>query len=180
MISQQKCRFTLVELLVVMAVIGIIAGLAFPMLSKAMEKSKATACASNLRQIGLALEMYFPDNHWRLPSCRMYPLAPAAGEEALPGIPETLESYVKNPKVFICPADSKGFHKLKGSSYEWASVAGINNQTVDRKTYNILGFVVKPPVMYDGEKFHKELNFLFVPIPKVGKVEDITPVGGTP
>ena len=54
--------FTLVELLVVIAVIGILAALLFPVLSGAKAKGKRTACLNNLRQINLGIHMYCDDS----------------------------------------------------------------------------------------------------------------------
>lgn len=59
--------FTLIELLVVIAIIGMLASMMLPALARAKEKSRAVQCANNLRQLGMALQMYGDDNDQRLP-----------------------------------------------------------------------------------------------------------------
>jgi prepilin-type N-terminal cleavage/methylation domain-containing protein len=59
--------FTLVELLVVIAVIGILAALLLPVLASAKERGIRTQCLNNLRQFNLGLILYGNENHDRLP-----------------------------------------------------------------------------------------------------------------
>jgi prepilin-type N-terminal cleavage/methylation domain-containing protein len=54
--------FTLIELLVVIAVIGTIAGILVPSLSRTREQARITVVNAELRQIGIALKLYFEDN----------------------------------------------------------------------------------------------------------------------
>src|SRR5689334_19706760 len=62
--------FTLIELLVVVAIISILAAMLLPALNKAKENGRRSVCASNLKQLGVAVRLYADDNADRTPPFR--------------------------------------------------------------------------------------------------------------
>lgn len=124
----RRTAFTLIELLVVIAIIAILAGLLFPALSSTREKSRRTKCASNLRQIAVAMLAYSDDFNGYFPTGPVgtdLSSAPqlnsevgtvAGGNGNVGGFAPYARYLVKyrflgSPQVFVCPSD-----KMTGNS----------------------------------------------------------------
>jgi prepilin-type N-terminal cleavage/methylation domain-containing protein/prepilin-type processing-associated H-X9-DG protein len=104
--------FTLIELLVVIAIIAILAAILFPVFARAREKARQAACVSNLKQIGLGMQMYMQDYDEK----HMYVLTPCWGGDTVEArIPHfvRLNPYVKNWQLYACPTASP--HRADGS-----------------------------------------------------------------
>jgi len=106
--------FTLIELLIVIVIIAILAALLFPVFARAREQARKTRCGSNLRQIGLALEMYASDYDGLLPLAYSTP-----SQDGQPGIVVLLLPYVKNRELFRCPSDVAKKWQTEGTSYDY-------------------------------------------------------------
>ncbi|MEM6885815.1 MAG: type II secretion system protein [Verrucomicrobiota bacterium] len=114
-ISSHK-GFTLVEMLVVITIVGILAGLSIPVISSANVKAQKSKCLSNMRQIGLAMMTYAGENDYQLPETS-HTTGAGRLQEAWITI---LKPYLANvDDVRICPADPLGSERLAagGTSY---------------------------------------------------------------
>jgi prepilin-type N-terminal cleavage/methylation domain-containing protein/prepilin-type processing-associated H-X9-DG protein len=159
--KSNRAGFTLVELLIVIGIIALLAGLLLPALGKAKSKAQRIRCESNLRQINLGVALYADDHAGRMPVAAPHELGGPRGSvlESDPWLParmfggtlpaeeRPLNAYLQTKEVFRSPAD-KGeplwwfdtadyqarstCYELYGSSYFYAS------------GYNRIGGVVSP------------------------------------
>lgn len=152
--------FTLLELLVVLAVVGTLVGLGFPAYRRAVQNARATVCLSNLRQLGGALNLYLADHEMRMPVLEAG--RRSKGEEKA-SIDTVLGTYVKDARVFACPADDGNFARDTGTSYFWNTA--LNGQPVGALRFLVIEDQSRIPVISDKEGFHpyqaNKVNILF-------------------
>lgn len=120
----KTCRraFTLIELLCVIAIIGLLASLAMPAMQGFAEKSREIKCSQNLRQIFVFTSSAANDNDNRFPKIEVDPDKPIYGEDgSAKSIYETLKRYGCTEKNLQCASDLAGpnWHAKKKTSYMW-------------------------------------------------------------
>ena len=106
------CAFTIIEMLVVIAIISILAAFLLPALSKARWMAQRSSCMANLKQIGYAMKMYLSDHN----NCFPPATQGGGGTWATLGfgwISETFYlPYLNSYDVFRCPAQKKDLKTL--------------------------------------------------------------------
>jgi prepilin-type N-terminal cleavage/methylation domain-containing protein/prepilin-type processing-associated H-X9-DG protein len=98
--------FTLIEVLVVIAIIGLLAAILFPVFARARENARRTACASNLKQIGLGLLQYLQDFDEKMPASAYGGVAADSNNSSAYKWMDAIFPYVKSEQIFVCPSDA--------------------------------------------------------------------------
>jgi len=131
--------FTLIELLVVIAIIAILAAILFPVFAAAREKARASTCASNLKQIGLAFQQYTQDYDECLPNGMGNTNLSAGCTSQLSlgmGWAGQVYSYVQSRRLFVCPDD---LANPNSGTYEISYAYNLNAMSDFSPNYNTGG-----------------------------------------
>ena len=116
-----RAAFTLLELLVVVAIIGILAALLFPAFARARENARRASCASNIKQLSLGMLQYAQDYDEKLPG---YFYTTGSGV----WLPALVNSYVKNRRIWKCPSSPIEAEIWDGTPGDYSVTYGINFQ----------------------------------------------------
>lgn len=98
--AKREAAFTLIELLVVVAIIAILAAILYPVFLRAKEAAKASTCASNIRNLALAVDLYQTDHDGR------FPLAAYAEGAGFKLWHDMTDPYLNNKQVWHCPSST--------------------------------------------------------------------------
>ena len=113
--------FTLVELLVVISIIGLLAGLAVPAINGGLKSARAGACLSNLHQIGVATMAFAADNSFKLPNA-----GSGTSDMWATQLATFISTGTKSKKsIFVCPGSEKAVQEATGNDV--AVTYGVHN-----------------------------------------------------
>ncbi len=143
-LPKPKAGFTLIELLVVIAIIAILAAILFPVFQKVRENARRASCASNLRQIGLAITQYGQDYD------EVYVPNYVNKDDGRYWFGDLLYDFTKNDQIFQCMSSANsappdplnypttrkvrkydyGMNGLYGwGDYMWSGIPGYSTAT---------------------------------------------------
>jgi prepilin-type N-terminal cleavage/methylation domain-containing protein/prepilin-type processing-associated H-X9-DG protein len=158
--------FTLLELLVVIATIGILAAILLPSLARARESARRVSCLNNLSELGLAIRMFAQENDGRLPW--------SGGRNNADCLLKLMGEYITDSQSFICPSDPGPYweaHKGRGEedTPQYPADSTLDGESSCRTSYDYFGAYTTAPIILPPPEQG---------IPKIPVMWDITPTTG--
>ncbi|GMW01305.1 MAG: hypothetical protein AMXMBFR84_24420 [Candidatus Hydrogenedentota bacterium] len=135
--TSRKVRtgFTVMELMSVIAIIGVLAAILLPALARAREAARRTSCMSNLAQIGMAMQMYARENQGSLPW--------SGGGNNADFLYAFRVAYVGLDAVFVCPSDPKTEFRNGQEAFDNVE---LNLEGSYRVSYDFMGAYTLAPL----------------------------------
>lgn len=109
---KNKAAFTLIELLVVISIIAVLMAIMMPALSRAREQARAVNCKNNLKQLGVAIQMYSQTNDGLAPATIKYSDTNMKMWEV---ILRENSSFMEDYSLFECPSEKEYVNCYKGN-----------------------------------------------------------------
>ena len=142
---RRSAGFTLVEILVVLAILGLLSAILFPVFARVREEGRRTTCENNLHQIGLALQQYTSDNNGIYPALTGVDHFTPQGDGVELKWSDMIQLYLKSTSVFDCathterypagcepPYAGPMFEEITGDYlYDWYRIPNAQGKTSD-------------------------------------------------
>ena len=145
--STKPQAFTLVEMLIVVAIIALLMGILVPALGKARDTAKSVVCKSNLKQLATAFRTYAEDYRG---------FAPDEITSMVWNI--VLLPYADDVNVFVCPADIDKDDAIGFTSYSWRDSFEVDDPDAALDGKNLLSTIASNIILvFDSEPdWHEE------------------------
>lgn len=171
--------FTLIELITVIAIIGLLSTMLLPEVKRFQDRSRSVVCMNNLREIGIGVLGYVGDNNYEYPVIEPDPQDPVYADEDNPEqeakpLLEALSPYGVTESVLKCPADiikgANSYYTKRDphTSYQWRVMLDSENANAAKMYGGRRGYgvrIVKPSrvtICTDFERIHSgKMNRLY-------------------